>query len=87
MQAPRQDFHARHLRKPSDEVLSRIKQMEDQHGIILPLNGEGMISCATCHNPHEKGVIPDIRAGAKGAGEDKRQRLEEKMCIKCHPMR
>jgi hypothetical protein len=89
MKTPRQDFHAKHLRKPTDDVLLRIKQMEDQHGIILPLNGEGMITCATCHNPHEKGVIPDIRAGAKGAGERFRHRLtnHDSMCIKCHAMR
>jgi hypothetical protein len=89
MKTPRQDFHAKHLRKPSDDVLSRIKQMEDQHDIILPLNQEGMITCATCHNPHEKGVIPDIRAGAKGAGEKLRHRLanHNSMCIKCHAMR
>ena len=89
MKTPRQDFHAKHLRKPSDDVLSHIKQMEDQHDIILPLNEEGMITCATCHNPHEKGVIPDIRAGAKGAGEKLRHRLanHSSMCIKCHAMR
>lgn len=89
MKAPRQDFHAKHLRKPSTEVLTRIKQMEDRHNIILPLNEEGMITCATCHNPHEKGVIPDVRAGAKGAGKTRRHRLanNNNMCIKCHPMR
>jgi len=84
---PRQDFHAKHLRTPSAEVLTRIKQLQDHNNIILPLNEDGMITCATCHNPHEKGVIPDVRAGATGAGGDKRQRLEENMCIKCHPMR
>jgi len=87
MKEPRQDFHAKHLRTPSAEVLTRIKQLQDHNNIILPLSEDGMITCATCHNPHEKGVIPDVRAGATGAGEDKRQRLEEKMCIKCHPMR
>jgi hypothetical protein len=89
MKAPRQDFHAKHLRKPSAEVLTRIKQMEDQHDIILPLSEEGTITCATCHNPHEKGVIPDVRAGARGAGETRRRRLGENnhMCVKCHPMR
>ena len=89
MQAPRQDFHAKHLRKPTPEVLARMKQLEGQLNIILPLNKDGMITCATCHNPHEKGVIPDVRAGAKGAGEKWRQRLTDTntLCIKCHPMR
>lgn len=89
MKEPRQDFHAKHLRKPTPDVLNRIKQLEHQDNIILPLSEDGMITCATCHNPHEKGVIPDVRAGAKGAGEKWRQRLADTntMCIKCHPMR
>jgi len=84
---PKQFFHAKHLRKPSKEVAVSIKKMEVEYGIILPLSEEGKITCATCHNPHEKGVIPDKRAGATGAGEKKRWRLVDNMCIKCHPMR
>jgi hypothetical protein len=84
---PRQTFHAKHLRKPSDEVLTTIKNMEAQHGILLPLSEEGRITCATCHNPHEKGVIPDRRLAASGASQTKRHRLQHDMCIKCHPMR
>jgi len=89
MKAPRQDFHAKHLRKPTAEVFARIKEMEEHNNIVLPLSEDGMITCATCHNPHEKGVIPDVRAGAKGAGEKWRQRFAatNNMCIKCHPMR
>ncbi|MFC1880949.1 hypothetical protein ACFL2S_05550 [Thermodesulfobacteriota bacterium] len=83
----RQIFHSKHLRKPSDEVLTTIKTMEDQHGILLPLSQEGNITCATCHNPHEKGVIPDRRLGARGASLIRRHRLQHDMCIKCHPMR
>jgi hypothetical protein len=84
---PRQIFHAKHLRKPSDEVLTTIKRMEDQHDILLPLSEEGKITCATCHNPHEKGVIPDRRLGARGASQTKRHRLQNNMCVKCHPLR
>jgi cytochrome c peroxidase len=61
--------------------------METQHGILLPLSAEGNITCATCHNPHEKGVIPDRRLGARGASLTRRHRLQHDMCIKCHPMR
>jgi hypothetical protein len=82
----KQPFHARHLRKPSEQVTSRIQQLQDQHNIILALDENGKITCATCHNPHEKGVIPDIRAGAKGAGAKFRHRLSNNMCVKCHPM-
>ena len=52
-----------------------MKRTEKQFGIILPLNLDGRIMCATCHNPHEKGVMPDERGAAGGAGEKDRIRL------------
>jgi len=85
-QAYKGTLHATHLRKPSAKVLARIKQMEIELGITLPLSDEGKITCATCHNPHEKGVIPAERVGAKGAGEAHKNRLSGNMCIKCHDM-
>jgi len=84
--ADEQTLHARHLRKPSDKVLARIKQMEIEFGIVLPLNVDGKITCATCHNPHEKGVIPAERPGAKGAGKEHRHRLPGNICTQCHQM-
>jgi len=84
--ADRRSLHGSHLRKPSEKVLARIHQMETEYGIVLPLDPEGKITCATCHNPHEKGVIPEKRPGAKGAGEVHRQRLPDKICLKCHQM-
>jgi hypothetical protein len=79
-------LHAQHLRKPSKKVLARIKQTEIELGIVLPLNYDGTITCATCHNPHEKGVIPSERAGAKGASMKHRQRIPGNICTKCHEM-
>ena len=80
-------WHTRHLRKPPVEIANRIKELQEKFHIILPLDADGKITCATCHNPHQKGVIPDKRAGAKGAGEKFRHRLGDNMCVKCHPMR
>jgi hypothetical protein len=79
-------WHSRHLRKPPEEIFKRIQEMQTRYQIILPLDAEGKITCATCHNPHEKGVIPDRRTGAKGAGEKFRHRLTDNMCVRCHPM-
>jgi hypothetical protein len=83
----KQPLHARHLREPSAEVLAQMKHMQTLLNIVLPLDQNGQVTCVTCHNPHQKGLIPDTRAGAKGAGEIHRHRLAGNMCIKCHPMR
>ena len=79
-------WHTRHLRKPPFEIEKQIKELEAHYDIILPLDPDGKITCSTCHNPHEKGVIPDKRVGAKGAGKKFRHRIENNMCVKCHPM-
>jgi hypothetical protein len=80
-------INANHLRKPSDKTLTNMKESEETFGIILPLNYEGKITCATCHNPHERGVIPDEKASARGASEKFRLRLPGEtgeICAACH---
>ena len=86
-QVTENQWHTRHLRKPPPEIAKRIEELRKKYQIILPLDPDGKITCSTCHNPHEKGVIPDIRAGAKGAGEKFRYRLTDNLCVRCHPMR
>jgi hypothetical protein len=83
----KQPLHVRHLRKPTLEVVQRMKQMQAEFKIVLPLDQDGKVTCVTCHNPHQKGLIPDQRAGSTGAGASHRHRLAGNMCIKCHPMR
>ena len=72
-----------HLIKPPAYILSAIKKTEEQKNIILPREpATGKIFCGTCHNPHEKGVIKNVKA-AKGA--DSRRRLRtENICHSCH---
>ncbi len=67
--------NAKHICKPSNKMHGMMKESEKQYGIILPLNHEGKIMCATCHNPHERGVIPTDKSSAKGASELARVRL------------
>ena len=70
-------LNADHIRRPSGKMLQIIKRSESMIGVTLPLDYDGKIMCATCHNPHEKGVIPAANVGAKGAGEKSRIRLPE----------
>ncbi len=77
-----------HLLKPSFEILAMIKASERKLGAVFPLAKNGKITCATCHNPHEKGVIPDSNPASTGAGKNKRARLSvaKELCFACHDL-
>jgi len=80
-------INADHLKEPPDNILKNMKESEERFGIILPLDKEGKITCVTCHNPHDRGVIPIYKTSAQGAGEKHRLRLAGKglpICIACH---
>jgi len=74
------------LLKPSLQMLSRIKSSEEKMTIILPLIPRERMTCSTCHNPHQKGVIIH-EPSAKGADAPDRLRLQEAdLCVACHVM-
>lgn len=78
---------ASHFKKPSARTLRNMRKSEKQFRISLPLNYKGEVTCVTCHNPHEHGVIPSDRATAKGASEKARLRrplFGNKICLACH---
>lgn len=80
-------INANHFKKPSEKTLSIMKSSEKKFNIILPLNYKGKITCPTCHNPHERGVLPAGQPNSKGASEKYRLRLAaEKLqiCVACH---
>ncbi|MEW6428945.1 MAG: hypothetical protein AB1568_13025 [Thermodesulfobacteriota bacterium] len=79
-------FHEHFLVKPSEKVLARKQQYEQEHTVILPLVPRGKISCSTCHNPHQKGVLSEP-AAARGADYWARLRLRPtELCLACHRM-
>lgn len=75
-----------HYRVPSTKLFTRIKMLEQDFNVVLPFDYEGKITCITCHNPHDNGVIPAEKKGAKGADEKYRHRIPKLLCISCHKM-
>jgi hypothetical protein len=71
---------------PSAKALKRMAVMETTYQIILPLAQDGKMTCVTCHNPHERGVIAADKPSAKGADSKYRERLPGILCIECHRM-
>ena len=80
-------INANHLLIPSEAILANMQESEEKLGVILPVDNEGKITCPTCHNPHERGVLPSEKASSQGASEKYRLRLGAKnlqICAACH---
>jgi predicted CXXCH cytochrome family protein len=69
---------------PPEKMKNKIEAFEKKYNVILPLVPKGRITCATCHNPHQKGVLVDEKAMA-GADSHYRLRTEKNLlCYGCH---
>ncbi len=80
---PNHPANIKHERVPSEKVRSFIKRQTQDKGIHFPLEPKtGEIFCATCHNPHDRGVI-ERPAAAVGAGEEYKLRAGY-VCGYCH---
>jgi len=71
-----------HLKIPPQPIRQRLEEMQEKNEVLLPREADGRIYCATCHNPHERGVVKNIQA-AKGADEKNRLRMRP-ICDNCH---
>jgi len=77
-------FKTHFLKKLSEEMGKYLKEKEQLMLVTIPLVPRDRITCSTCHNPHQKGVI---LYGPSASGADQKNRLrlpEEKLCIVCH---
>lgn len=73
------------LVKPSRATLRRMRKFTSEKKIKLPLLNRDRITCSTCHNPHQDGIIRDPAAAA-GADAPARLRIaKETICGGCHP--
>jgi predicted CXXCH cytochrome family protein len=77
-------FRAHFLVTPSPATLRNMREAEERLIVTLPLVPRGRITCSTCHNPHQKGVIQH-EGPAKGADSLYRLRLPS-ICFACHRM-
>ncbi|MBI5206798.1 MAG: hypothetical protein HY934_03310 [Candidatus Firestonebacteria bacterium] len=75
-----------HIVKITGERLERKIDYEKKNDVTYPLDSKGGIFCATCHNPHETGIVKSLRAD-KGADTNRRARLPIEgghLCFTCH---
>ncbi len=77
------DFLNKHfLKKPSARTADSMLKGGVKNEVILPLDSMGRVTCSTCHNPHQPGVM--IKKWAKkGEGAPKKLR-DSDICNVCH---
>ncbi len=75
-----------HIRFPSVKVLRVYNATERTRDYVLPLEPDtGKVFCATCHNPHERGIQKSAKAD-RGADDKQRLRADGTgvLCMNCH---
>ncbi len=78
-------FFTQHFRvKPSTSTRGIMEESEERLLLVLPMVPRGRITCSTCHNPHQAGVILH-EAAAKGADAKSKLRSPS-LCFLCHRM-
>jgi hypothetical protein len=75
-------FNMHFLVTPSAKTLNKMNEAEERFNVILPTVPRGRVTCSTCHNPHQKGVIQST-AAAKGSDSKGKLRLPN-ICFACH---
>jgi hypothetical protein len=78
------EFFTQHFLVKPSKSRQNMQEAEERLLVILPLVPRDRITCSTCHNPHQKGVIQH-EAAAKGADARSKLRLPS-ICSACHRM-
>jgi hypothetical protein len=73
-----------HLKPLTKAMADNLREYEERRKVRLPLEEDARVTCVTCHNPHERGLLKG--PGGVGADEDKRLRLTtyNEQCTPCH---
>jgi predicted CXXCH cytochrome family protein len=73
-----------HLKPLPKTMRENLSEYEERRKVRLPLEEDNRVTCITCHNPHERGLLKG--PGGIGADEDKRLRLTtyNEQCTPCH---
>lgn len=80
-------LHEHFRMRPSYEMRQDIKKNEEAMNVLIPLVPRDRVTCSTCHNPHQEGVI--LReAAAKGADTPAKLRIPSpRLCVVCHAIK
>lgn len=77
-------FSSHFLVKPSKKARRQMRKTERDNGIAFPLLNRNRITCSTCHNPHQDGVILYGPAQAGADTHDKLRLPPQRICEGCH---
>jgi predicted CXXCH cytochrome family protein len=79
-------FKGHFLAKPKKRTLDYMMKVQAEDGVSFPLLNRDRITCSTCHNPHQSGVISNP-SGQAGTDNPHRLRMPEgSLCAGCHDM-
>lgn len=74
-----------HLKVPPERIRKQLEKMVTEAGVVMPLEPEtGAVFCATCHNPHERGVQYYHKADIGADGYKRLRRGKMVICSVCH---
>ena len=81
-----QFFKGHFLVKPKKKTLDYMSKKQEEYLVKFPLLNRDRITCSTCHNPHQAGVIAYAPAQAGADAPGKLRMPKGTICSACHNM-